>query len=296
VVSYPEDARSRDGLVNAARASLARAKALGRNRIAAYTKNMVGEDANVPELTLERRLNALDSCIAHSRFGFAYQPIVRSGSMDVFGYEALCRPQHPEFRTPDILIRTAEEAGKTWQLGRVLRRGAMEPVSDLPGDALMFINVHPHEVEDPEFLKIEEYLRPWADRIAFEITERSAIRDYSRFVAALRTLRDNGFRIVIDDLGSGYASLNSLVIVEPDFVKIDMSLIRGIENNERKALLLRKLLEFAANVGIEVIAEGIETEAERDTVQDLGCRLMQGFLFGRPSEPFMAVVRPEDLD
>ena len=290
IASFPEDGTTRDTLLNAADTALYRAKALGRNRIVSYTSTFARQsESGWRESTLERRFNALDRSIVEGAFNFVYQPIIFAEDHRTFGYEALCRPMAPEFSNPEILFRTAEQAGRTWQLGRALRELALNPFRELPGEALMFINLHPREVEDPELLTVGRNLLQYAPRVVFEITERAAIHDYSQFENALRELRKQGFRIAIDDLGSGYASLNSLALLEPDFVKIDMMLVRGIRRGSRQERLVRHLVDFALDAQIQVIAEGVETEEELNVVTDLGCSLLQGFFFAAGSPPFVQI-------
>ena len=131
-------------------------------------------------------------------------------------------------------------------------------------------------------------LLPWAHRIVFEITEAAEITDYARSRAVLANLQAQGFRIALDDVGSGYSGLNSLALLGPDFVKIDMAMVRGISSNPRSARLIRHIFEFARDEGMPVIAEGIETAEEHAAVLDLGVPYLQGYYYGRPQPPFAA--------
>jgi EAL domain-containing protein (putative c-di-GMP-specific phosphodiesterase class I) len=128
-----------------------------------------------------------------------------------------------------------------------------------------------------------------ATRVVLEITERAALEDVSEVrekVAALRTL---GFRIAIDDLGAGYAGLTAFAQLEPEVVKLDMSLVRDVHEQPTKRRLIKSMTELCQDMGRVVIAEGIETAEERDAIADLGCDLMQGYLFAKPGKPFPAV-------
>jgi EAL domain-containing protein (putative c-di-GMP-specific phosphodiesterase class I) len=132
---------------------------------------------------------------------------------------------------------------------------------------------------------------PWAKRVVLEVTETEAIRDYPRARARIQQLRDVGYRVALDDLGSGYSSLNLLAQLEPDIVKLDMELVRGIERGGRTARLVQHLIEFCRGEGFTTIAEGIETDAEFRAVAELKVDFVQGFLLGRPEPPFSS-VRP----
>jgi EAL domain-containing protein (putative c-di-GMP-specific phosphodiesterase class I) len=126
--------------------------------------------------------------------------------------------------------------------------------------------------------------------VVLEITERSSldeVKDARRRVAALREM---GFRIAVDDLGAGYAGLSSFTLLEPEIVKLDMSLIRDIHITSTKQKVVRSMTALSKDMGMTVVAEGVETQAERDCLVDLGCDLLQGFLFAKPGRAFPGVV------
>ena len=145
----------------------------------------------------------------------------------------------------------------------------------------LFLNLHPAELDDPELLTGALDRVP-ADRVVFEITERAAIPDFRRFRETTSALSARGFRLAVDDLGAGYASLSSVALLEPDFIKLDMSMVRGIHRSRHKALLVKRMVEFANDVGIALVAEGVETAEEAAAVSELGCHLAQGYFFGPP--------------
>jgi EAL domain-containing protein (putative c-di-GMP-specific phosphodiesterase class I) len=160
----------------------------------------------------------------------------------------------------------------------------MEGIAQLlkPGEVL-FINVDPHDFTDPEF---GDTALDTADahRVVIEITERTAIKDYPKFRERLRGFRDRGFRFAVDDAGSGYAGLGSIANLEPDFIKLDISLINGIDTNFIKQDLVATLVRFASDQGAMVIAEGVEYEQEYEVVKSLGVHLVQGFYLHRPQQ------------
>jgi diguanylate cyclase (GGDEF)-like protein len=230
--------------------------------------------------TYQAHLERLDRLLANRALRFDYQKIICTKTRKPYALEALCRADDHLFRDPAVLFDAAVQRGAIWKLGRLVREIAPRPLATLPADMCMFVNLHPAEVADPE---LEASLDlSTANRIVFELTERGAIADLGRFRERLDALRAHGCRLAIDDLGAGYASLNAVALLEPDFLKIDMTIIRGIEESLARSRLVRRIVEFANDQGIQVIAEGIETEAEAEVVAELGCHLLQGYLFGRP--------------
>jgi len=204
---------------------------------------------------------------------------------EVYGYEALARGSLKGLRSPEVMFGVAEEANLIWELSRLCRRRAIEGIeSNLAPDQLLFLNIDPHDFRDPTFryLDIHELGIKDPERIVLEITERTAITDYPAFQEYLRSFREQGFRFAVDDAGSGYAGLGSIANLSPDYVKLDISLISGIDTNFMKQNLVETMVSFANDHGIRVIAEGVEREEEYDTVKSLGVHLTQGFLFHEP--------------
>ena len=148
------------------------------------------------------------------------------------------------------------------------------------------MNIDPHDFADPGFGELGS-VDP--HRVVLEITERTAIKDYPKFRERLRTFREQGFRFAVDDAGSGYAGLGSIANLEPDFIKLDMSLINSIDTNFIKQNLVETMVGFAKEQGAMVIAEGIERAEELETVKRIGVPLVQGFLLHRPERAGVAV-------
>ncbi len=151
------------------------------------------------------------------------------------------------------------------------------------------MNLHPQDLLDPDLHDANAALSRIAGRVVLEITERSAITDIENARAIATGLRNRGFRIAVDDLGAGYAGLSSFALLEPEFVKLDMSLVRDVDTSTTKQKLVKSLASLCQDMGLQVIAEGIETRAERDMVIELGCDLLQGYLFARPGPAFPEV-------
>ncbi len=213
-----------------------------------------------------------------------YHPIVNAMDGAVFGYEALARGSMRSLRRPEVMFEVAADGGLIWELSRLCRERALEGARELlkPGESL-FLNVDPHDFADPSFDEAAlDAAEP--DRVVIEITERTAIKDYPKFRERLRAFRDRGFRFAVDDAGSGYAGLGSIANLEPDFIKLDISLINGIDTNFIKQDLVATLVRFADDQGAKVIAEGVEYEAEYEMVKALGVHLVQGFFLHRPQQ------------
>jgi EAL domain-containing protein (putative c-di-GMP-specific phosphodiesterase class I) len=211
-----------------------------------------------------------------------YHPIVYADTEDIFGYEALARGAMRSLRSPEVMFEVAEEADLIWELSRLCRSKALEGLdSRLKGDELLFINVDPHDFNDPTFTP-QEVTHP--NRVVLEITERTAIKDYPKFRERLSEFRKLGFRFAVDDAGSGYAGLGSIANLEPDFIKLDISLINGIDSNFIKQNLVETMVKFATDHGAMVIAEGVERAEEFMAVRSLGVHLVQGFFLHKPAQ------------
>jgi len=235
----------------------------------------------------------LRSCMDSDMLNLALQPIVRSDSSQVFAFEALLRSQHPRLSTPPMVISVAERQGLIAPLGGFVTRRAAEILTNLPENAKIFINLHPQELADPEALEQRlQSLAPKADQVVLEITERSNLLDLERWETAIGVLDRLGFALAVDDLGCGYSSLSVLAELQPQFIKIDMSIIRGIDQNRHKQRLVQLICKFAESEGAEVIAEGIETPEEALTCSFMGVDFLQGYYFGRPQ----LAVRTDSAD
>jgi EAL domain-containing protein (putative c-di-GMP-specific phosphodiesterase class I)/CheY-like chemotaxis protein len=219
----------------------------------------------------------------------AYQPIVSWSRRSTFAHEALVRNEEPTLRSPPDLFEAAERLGRLEELGRNVRDRVAKTLDANPVDGLLFINLHAMELADDRLLAPDAPLSRHAARVVLEVTERAPveqIRDATTRVAQLRAL---GYRIAVDDLGAGYAGLTSFAHLEPDVVKVDMSLIRGLDRSPMKQKLVGSIVSLCRDLGIEIIAEGIETPAERDALVRVGGDLCQGYLFARPEKPWASI-------
>lgn len=290
VATFPEDGADASELLKRADDALYAAKRHGRNRLVAASPELSrhGEASR----SWSDRFAALKQSLAEELFTFHFQPIVRAENRAVFAYEGLCRPTHPLFSSPPELIESAELAGMVTELGRALRAACAQKLANAPADCLIFVNLHPLELFDPQLGIQEPHLRSFASRLVFEVTETHQLTDYDRVRAVIERLRSHGFRVALDDVGAGYSGLHTLTMLNPDFVKLDRSLVQEIHERARTHRLVRHIHEFAREEGMTVIAEGVETQKEAQALRSLGVELMQGYHFCRPAPPF-PLVPPE---
>jgi len=226
---------------------------------------------------------------ALQKLWMAYQPIVRASDGTVFGYEALMRSDEPALPHPGAMLDAAERLRRVLDLGRVVRARSVPAMVDAPIDHVFFVNLHPADLLDDDLLLRDAPLSAHAHRIVLEITERATISNMNEVRLRLGRLREMGFRFAVDDLGAGYAGLTSFATLEPDIVKLDMTLIRDVDSNQTKQRVVRSMVGLCREIGTTVVAEGIETPSERDTIVSLGCDLVQGYFVAKPGRPFPSV-------
>jgi EAL domain-containing protein (putative c-di-GMP-specific phosphodiesterase class I) len=247
---------------------------------------------------LEDRLPS-DRAGLETRFGQAlatlrlvFQPILRAADGTVFGYEALVRTGESSIPHPGALFEAAERLGRVHEVGGVVRDRAAAFLARAPSLTL-FVNLHALELMDDALLSPSAALSGHARSVVLELTERSSFEHVPNLRARVSLLRRMGYRLAVDDLGAGYAGLNSFAALNPHVVKLDMTLVRGVDSEPVKQRVIGSMATLCKEFGIMVVAEGIETAAERDTVIALGCDLIQGFLLGRPMEADAALALHE---
>jgi EAL domain-containing protein (putative c-di-GMP-specific phosphodiesterase class I)/GGDEF domain-containing protein len=220
-----------------------------------------------------------------------YHPIVVTETQDIFGYEALARGTMKSMRRPEVMFEVAAQTDMIWELSRLCRNTAIAGMRQrLEKNELLFLNIDPHDFTDPMFTEHDMDVGD-PTRVVLEITERTAIRDYPKFRGRLKDFRDRGYRFAVDDAGSGYAGLGSIANLEPNFIKLDISLINCIDVNFIKQSLVEGMVRFANDQNAMVIAEGVETAEEYETVKQLGVHLVQGFYLHPPTpEPATPAV------
>jgi EAL domain-containing protein (putative c-di-GMP-specific phosphodiesterase class I) len=181
------------------------------------------------------------------------------------------------------VLDAATELGLLAKLGRHARALSSVAFASRTDGVNLFVNLHPEDLTDIELVAEEAPLTRIASRVILEVTERALLVSSPGLVTRLARLRELGFRIAIDDLGAGYSGLTSFTQLTPEVVKIDMSLIRGVEVSSLKQRTISALCNLCHDVGCVVVGEGVETIAERDCLSALGCDLLQGYLLGRPA-------------
>jgi len=227
---------------------------------------------------------ALDRALGSLRM--VYQPILTADAATVFAHEALLRADVPRWAPPVWCLDVARRLGRTAELFARIRETVAHRLPEAPADTLVFVNVSPHEFSDKGLYDADSALGRRADRIALEVAERELLDEAHDAGTMVERLRRIGYRIAVDDLGSGYSGLNSVVRLSPNLVKLDQGLVRDIDTSSTKRSLVRSVCSACRELGIATVAEGVETLAEHRTVEELGADYVQGFLFGAGSEEF----------
>jgi len=215
----------------------------------------------------------------------AFQPIVSWSRKSVVAYEALMRTTETTLHVPTDILNVAETLGEVHTLGHRTRGLIAEVLRNHPDIPGVFVNLHVLDLLDDQLYAEDSSLRPFASKIHLEITERMAIEKIQDTHNRIGKLRSLGYKIAVDDLGEGYSGLNSFAALEPDAVKLDMSLIRGIDRAPTKRRMVHALASLCRELGTPLVAEGVETKAELDSLVELGADWLQGFLFARPDYP-----------
>jgi EAL domain-containing protein (putative c-di-GMP-specific phosphodiesterase class I) len=210
-----------------------------------------------------------------------FQPIVDPRTRKVSGCEALSRFQLEPLRSPDQWFAEAEAAGLGLELEMHAIRSAVQSLFRLPSETYLSVNVSPKTLLSREFATLVGNLD--GEYLVVEVTEHSAVEDYDALKRAIDQLRSRGVRLAIDDLGTGFASFMHIVKLLPEFMKLDLSITRGIESDPVKQALTAALVGFAAQIGAHLIAEGVETAEELNTLVGLGVEYAQGYYLGAPA-------------
>lgn len=225
----------------------------------------------------ERLAGVVDNGLLRS----VYQPIVDTSSGSAVSIEALTRFDDPFGLRPDQWFADAARVGEAAALELAAIRCAVEGLGSLPQSVAMSVNISAAVVLDPLFAK-------WladapVDRLILELTEHDPVSDYAAVNAALGPARASGLRVAVDDAGAGYASMRHILLLQPDFLKLDISLVRDLDTDSGKRALCSAIITFASSLGIRVVAEGVETVAELAAVRRLGVQYVQGYHFARPA-------------
>jgi EAL domain-containing protein (putative c-di-GMP-specific phosphodiesterase class I) len=252
--------------------------------------NLAGNVLSFQDLVARQTAAWLAELLEQRRLTCHFQPIVHAASGEVFGHECLLRGLSPEGALigPDRLFGAARDGDLLLQLDRLARETAVTRAAQVATEGTLFINFTPNSIYDPKSClqtTMRAVQRSGIDRsrIHFEVTESDRIDDFDHLVHVLAFYREAGFKVALDDLGAGFASLGLLARLKPDIVKIDMGLVRRVDEDPTKAAIVRNLLDLARQLGIATIAEGVETAKERAWLVAAGADHLQGYLFARPS-------------
>ncbi len=208
------------------------------------------------------------------------QPVVHLATREVAGYEALSDLSTRDLQGADSWFRDAAVLGLGEQFELVLLTHALEELSRLPADAYLSVNVSPHTAMSPSLPPLLATVD--GARLVLELTEHAPVDDYAALNVALQRLRRRGIRVAVDDAGAGFASLTHILLVRPEIVKLDVSLIRDVDRDVARRSLVRGLCHFTAEIGAQCVAEGVETDAQAQTLRELGVTYGQGWHLGPP--------------
>ena len=283
---FPGDGPTPAELLRNADTALYRAKALGKNCSAFFRADM---DRDLRERRAMEQ--DLQHAIGRNELSLAWQPLVQtSDAGKVAGFEVLLRWRKPEAGaiSPDVFIPVAEACGAIHAIGEWVLQQACTEAASWPEPLNVAVNVSPVQVQlgEPFAAMVEQVLARSGlapARLTLEVTEGVLIREADRVLAALKRLKLLGVRVALDDFGTGYSSLATLRTFPFDKIKIDRSFTSGLTDNGQDAAIVRAVLGLARGLGLPVVAEGVETEAQLTALQDEQCEEVQGWLLGRPA-------------
>ncbi|MFN3228291.1 MAG: EAL domain-containing protein [Asticcacaulis sp.] len=222
----------------------------------------------------------IEVLMTERKFQNVFQPICDIATGKPLGYETLCRFQTDPYRSPDQWFKDADSVGLGLALEQAVLAEAMRVSKDLPQDVYLSINASP-ELLTSNWL-LDEISRFQGRSILVEVTEHVAVSDYGLIQASIARLRAIGAKIAVDDAGAGYSGLQHILQLQPDIIKLDNSLVRNIDTDAASRSLLAALIFFARETDCGIVAEGIETDAQRVILQSLGVTKGQGYFLGRP--------------
>jgi diguanylate cyclase (GGDEF)-like protein len=293
VAIFPMHGMSADTLLRNADMALYRAKQAGRNTFRFFEAAMDIRVQERRQLELELR-----HAVASQQFEVHYQPICDGVSREIIGAEALVRWRHPQrgLMPPGLFVQLAEETGLVVPLGRYVLETACAESACWGDNIRLSVNLSPLQCLDTDLPSqitgILERTGMRADRLDLEVTETALINEGERVAETLRTLRAMGLCIAVDDFGTGHASLSYLRRFPFDRIKIDKSFVQSMNDDATSRAIVQAVLALARSLRLDVTAEGVETEAQLNTLRRLQCRKVQGYLLGRPqpAEQFRAML------
>ena len=254
-------------------------------------RELIAETKKAAHFEVERSIRekgeTLERILFEQALTNVYEPIIELADHTVIGYEALIRgPRASGLETPAQLFSVAYKCNLEYELDSLCRRLALRNARGIEPGQKLFLNILPTSIHDPDFSEMRirdelEQIDLAPQNLVLEISEREAISNFQIFREAIGHFSNLGFGIALDDIGSGYSSLETALELAPDYLKIDMSLVRGIDDQPPKQELLRGLQGLAEKLQADLIAEGIETEEELDAIRELAIKCGQGYAIGR---------------
>jgi EAL domain-containing protein (putative c-di-GMP-specific phosphodiesterase class I) len=241
------------------------------------------------EIDARRRRRKLMELVLEQQVRSVFEPIVEVETRTVFGYEALARgPEGSELHSAGALFQAASDEDLLFQLDCLCRQSALVGARDLPGESKLFLNVRPTTIHDPNF-RAEALIRTLEQcglrptDVVFEISEQESIGNFAIFREVRDYYRRLGFQIALDDTGAGYASLEAVMELSPEFIKIDRAFVKGIDEDPARQQLVRALQTVAEQINARIIGEGLDRLEELEMLGKLGIPFGQGWLFGKPT-------------
>lgn len=222
----------------------------------------------------------IDAALQPGALSIVYQPIVNAAQKRVVGFEALSRFKVEPQRTPDLWFAEAASIGRSVELETLAIRHALRALDQLPAGSYLSLNASPDTVLEGDLAGL--LAGQPLERLVIEVTEHAAIDLYEDIAAVFGPLQDRGLRLAIDDAGAGYASLRHILNLGPDIIKLDTSITRGIDLDPSRQALAKAMCGFASATGSQIVAEGVETAAELQTLAGLEINNLQGYFLGRP--------------
>jgi EAL domain-containing protein (putative c-di-GMP-specific phosphodiesterase class I) len=278
--------------------------ALGKSHFYLYLKHL--NNRGRKEILYYKRLKELQKIMRNNALDTFFQPILNLKTGETIAYEALNRPAASNlFPNTEEFYEFVGQSNQVFLFECFCRNISLKRFMDrfkdnvIPGTSLLFINIHPNVLLDSNYhsgetLQLLSELGIEPKQVVFELTEKSAVTDVTLFEKVLANYRSQGFRIAIDDVGSGYNSLKRLIYLKPEFIKLDKSLIQNIDQNLEQQQLVKLIIEYAKQSSTEIIAEGIERMEELVFICEFGVHYGQGYALGKPHQEVKPGKIPQD--
>ena len=235
---------------------------------------------SAPANSWKEQVQRIQQVLKEGLITMVFQPIIDLQTGEVRGVESLARLTAEPRRSPDLWFIEATNVGLGVELELKAIREALLQLDMLPPSVYMSINASPATAASPLLAEILEATP--LNRVVLEVTEHDAVSDYEALMGSLKDLRSRGLRLAVDDMGSGYANLRHILRLAPDIIKLDVELTRGIDVDTPKRALASSFANFAREIGAKIVAEGMETKPEYETLKELGVHLGQGYYLARP--------------